>query len=87
MPYIKKEIRPSFENSIINLKPESPGDLNYIISRLCADYLKRKGKNYALLNEVMGVLACVSQEMYRRVVAPYEDVKIKENGDIAGYEA
>jgi len=31
---------------------------------------------------MIGVLECVKQEFYRRKVAPYEDIKIIENGDI-----
>jgi hypothetical protein len=28
----------------------------------------------------MGVLACIQEEFYRKVVVPYEEKKIKENG-------
>jgi hypothetical protein len=47
------------------------------------DYLGRKGRNYANFNEIMGVLSCVAQEFYRRWAVPYEDQKIRENGDVA----
>ena len=30
----------------------------------------------------MGALECAKLELYRRVAAPYEDVKIMENGDV-----
>ena len=30
----------------------------------------------------MGVLECCKLEFYRRVAAPYEDIKIEENGDV-----
>jgi broad-specificity NMP kinase len=40
------------------------------------------GFNYTNVNSVMGVLSCVSAELYRRLAAPYEDRKIKENGDV-----
>ena len=86
MPYIEQKDRPDYEKPIEQLNPEKAGDLNYILSRICADYIARKGKNYANLNEVMGVVACVSHEFYRRVVAPYEDTKIAANGDIKGFE-
>lgn len=32
--------------------------------------------------QILGVLSCVQQEFYRRVVAPYEDQKCRENGDV-----
>jgi hypothetical protein len=37
---------------------------------------------YAEINEVVGVLECCKLELYRRLAAPYEDTKIKENGDV-----
>lgn len=87
MPYIKPDARPSFDAIIEQLSPQTAGDLNYIISRISIDYVERKGKNYSILNEVMGVFSSVAHEFYRRVVAPYEDKKISENGDIKGYGA
>ncbi len=63
-----------------------PGTLNYIITRLC-DYWCRDWQgesNYAKYNTVIGVLECVKQEFYRRQIAPYEDVKCEENGDVYG---
>jgi len=61
----------------------TPGDLNYTITRAIDAYLGRKGINYAL-NEVIGVLECAKLELYRRIVAGYEDKKIAdpENGDV-----
>lgn len=38
--------------------------------------------NYKDYNEVIGVLECVKQELYRRLIAPYEDKKKDENGDV-----
>lgn len=37
---------------------------------------------YAHYNEAMGVLECVKQEIYRRLIAPYEQEKCKANGDV-----
>jgi len=80
MPYIKQDDRTKFD--ISNLNPEKPGELNYVISQLCAKYLDQKGLGYTNCNEIIGVLDCVKQEFYRRVTVPYEDKKIEENGDI-----
>lgn len=84
MPYIKKERRPQFEKELnsLNDKIENEGDLNYFITKLCHNYIEKNGKSYILLNAVHGVLNCADKELYRRVTAPYEDLKIKENGDI-----
>ena len=38
--------------------------------------------SYHAYNEIIGVLECVKQEFYRRMVAPYEDKKCEENGDV-----
>lgn len=87
MPYIKLAARNRFEkqlNDIMHNLPADAGELNYLISRIVDIYIQVKGKNYANLNEVTGVLECVKQEYYRRVVSPYEDKKISENGDVYG---
>ena len=60
---------------------QNPGVLNYIITRLCHWWLG-DSPNYEKFNEVIGVLECAKQELYRRKVSPYEDEKINENGDV-----
>jgi hypothetical protein len=62
--------------------PETAGELNYMISSLLDEYLTERGKNYASINEVIGMLECAKLELYRRVAAPYEDEKIDQNGDV-----
>ena len=81
MPYIQKEKRYKLVAETLE-SPESPGELNYTITTLCSEYLRLKGVNYTNMNEVIGVLECAKLELYRRVVSPYEDIKIKENGDV-----
>lgn len=61
--------------------PLSPGDLNFIISRLIWAEFERN-RSYTKGNELVGVLECVKQEFIRRKLNPYEDEKIKENGDL-----
>lgn len=81
MPYIKKDRRAPIW--AYDAKPENAGELNYLITKLIDEYLKNCEKvNYAALNEVIGVLECAKLELYRRVVAPYEDTKIIENSDV-----
>ncbi len=80
MPYIKQKHRDELAQGKL---PENAGELNFQITTLLLDYVKRQGKSYKIFNEVMGVIACVGQEFYRRWVAPYEDEKIKENGDVS----
>ena len=85
MPYIKKDDRgvldPFIEDLSRNMLAE-PGQLNYVITKLLLKYLKACGLRYKSVNEIMGVLSCVTQEFYRRVVVPYENKKRDENGDV-----
>jgi hypothetical protein len=88
MPYIKRERRDEVDptepkiSAIFHQQAENVGELNFQITRLCIDYVKRKGLCYDTVNAVRGVLGCVTDEFYRRMAAPYEDTKIKENGDV-----
>jgi hypothetical protein len=98
MPYIKQEDRKKFLYTPAKLGPNSevdllakaaencdtPGDLNYAFTVLCHGYLRKQGLNYQHLNDCIGALEGCKQEIYRRVAAPYEDLKIAENGDVKG---
>lgn len=81
MPYIKPQDRPLL-NKVREIQPLDAGQLNFVITRLTHGYLEREGTSYRTLNEVIGVLECSKLEIYRRVVAPYEDGKISVNGDV-----
>jgi hypothetical protein len=85
MPYIPRDERGPMDYRVPLLAAQllTPGYLNYAITTLVQGYLARKPKvGYAELNEVIGVLEAAKLEFYRRRVAPYEDGKIKENGDV-----
>lgn len=88
MPYIKTFEREKLDRKIFELVKSlqdlglenRAGNLNYTICMLLiALYPKNK---YRELNDMMGVLDCVSREMYRRRVAPYEDEAMSINGDL-----
>ena len=76
MPYIKPERRGQIT------VPETAGELNFIITKLCIAYLNKNKLNYAKINDVIGALEGAKLEFYRRVVSKYEDGKITENGDV-----
>ena len=82
MPYIEKAGRPEFDSAIEKLNPVTEGDLNYIFARLAQRYLVAHGLRYQHVNAVVGALECAKLEAYRRIAAPYEDIKISENGDV-----
>ena len=62
------------------------GNFNYAITKIIDTIIKQNGLNYSHINEIIGALECIKLELYRRVVAPYECQKIKENGDVYGCE-
>jgi hypothetical protein len=94
MPYIKSEKRKDFETEIQSIvdkldKSEegdnsAKGELNYIIYSIIKRYLDKKGMRYFRAQDFIGgVLTCCQMELYRRLLAPYEDnVAIKKNGDV-----
>ena len=94
MPYITEAKRKKYQNAISeivhNLNIENGaiqgfypvGDLNYIISEIINQTIQRQGLRYQNVNAVVGALECCKLEMYRRLIAPYEDEKIESNGDV-----
>ena len=54
------------------------GNLNYFLFKLA----KKSCSCYADYAAFIGELEAAKLEIYRRQIAPYEDKKIKENGDV-----
>lgn len=87
IPYIKLERRKRLELNIrliIDFLREVPeeerdGEINYIVTVILKRMYSPKYFNY---NRAIGVLECVKQEFYRRVVSEYENLKILENSDV-----
>lgn len=85
MPYIKQEDREVLfqqESDGIPMQPQTPGELNYVFTLFAKQYFAQKGRNYQAINDIVGALESCKLEFYRRVAVPYEDIKIKENGDV-----
>jgi hypothetical protein len=86
MPYITKNERLALR---MGCKVKTVGQLNCAITMLIQKFMNdtcppQAGMhpNYAMYNDMIGVLECCKLELYRRMVAPYEDVKCAENGDV-----
>lgn len=77
MPYIQPSRRQG-----VTFNAQTPGELNYQITRLVDNYIARNGLSYTTIDIVVGALECAKLEFYRRIAAPYEDRKIAENGDV-----
>lgn len=78
MPYIKQEDR----GRVAIRGADTGGELNYEITTLVRGYVSRKGLSYQVISDIVCALEGAKLEFYRRVAAPYEDNKIKENGDV-----
>lgn len=87
MPYIDQKSRKNIEpelNALLQKLKSIPiekidGNINYCICRMLKELYQPSYYNY---NRMMGVITCVQQEVYRRLVVPYEGKKISENGDV-----
>jgi hypothetical protein len=87
MPYIKREERSRYDGLIrqvvdafSGLPAETlDGHLNYFITRILVTLYR---PSYFEYSRVQGVLECIKQEFYRRKVAPYEEDKMRQHGDV-----
>lgn len=82
MPYIPEQLRYALDPTDVPSIASTPGELNFQLTRLVDGYITAHGKNYTSISEAVSALECAKLELYRRVAAPYEDEKIKENGDV-----
>jgi hypothetical protein len=85
MPYISQADRKILDSKIdlllSTLTPERPGEINYIFSKIIWE-LFDLNQSYKNANALLGILETVKLEFYRRKVAPYEEQKMQENGDL-----
>lgn len=83
MPYIPPDTRGWLEDCLSllrdNVDPLTTGELNYVLTSIL---LMQHPSSYSDFNALLGVLEAVKLEMYRRMIAPYEDTKRFLNGDV-----
>lgn len=79
MPYIAEAQRICLK---IDNEPRNAGELNYMVTKLCHEYLVLHGERYQTYNDILGALEGAKLELYRRKLGPYEDKAIKKNGDL-----
>jgi len=77
MPYIEEFSREGAE-----ILPTTAGELSYNFAITVKEYLLLKKESYQTYTEIIGALEATKLEIYRRLVAKYEDFKIKTNGDV-----
>ena len=90
MPYIQHRDRELYKKHLdaiveefIMSSPEEDlgGQLNYCISYLLTRLWEEK-QRYVRINTLMGAIEGAKLEFYRFHVAPYEEKKRHENGDV-----
>ncbi|MBU1178775.1 hypothetical protein KKB69_00305 [Patescibacteria group bacterium] len=90
MPYLEQKDRknfdPCFEKTLDYLTKLDigalAGHLNYMVFKTVKVWIGKNGKKYYIFAAIIGTMMCCILEVYRRLIAPYEDKKIKENGDV-----
>ena len=81
MPYISDSDKRREIDAIVKVHRKTltdKGSINYLLFKLA----KETCDNYGDFRSLFGELEAAKLEIYRRLVAPYEDKKIKENGDV-----
>lgn len=92
MPYLKKDFRREIDQygnlqellkytTTLELK-DFLGAVNYIIFSIVKVWLDYHGINYGNVSSIIGTVDCAKEELRRRILNPYEDTKISENGDV-----
>ncbi len=78
MPYLPSNIKEYLKTS----SALSPGELNYTLTVVIKEYLYVRGLSYQTCNDMVVALDNCKDEFRRRIQHPYEDEKIKQNGDV-----
>jgi hypothetical protein len=82
MPYIKQEERKDWADE------DRSGSVSALAYTIVIDALSVLGldadcrPSYEDYAKVIGAIECAKMELYRRLVAPYEEGKIEQNGDV-----
>ncbi len=101
MPYIddktKELLEPEIEKLVNKLIENpaiiKPGTLNYIITRLCVEcldferFMDDGQLSYHNISRYRAALHDAFDEIYRRLLGPYEDNAIQKNGDVKELKA
>ena len=90
MPYTEPEDRtPEIKKAISALAREikTKGDLNYTICELTGWLInKTGGMGYTNVSNWIDGVHGAERELTRRLLNPYEDIKIAENGDLESFK-
>lgn len=87
MPYVSRDSRTKLDPAIKLLWDliETDGELNYTMTKLALAFVERQGgESYTNLSKALAAFEAAKLEFYRRKIAPYEDIKSLQNGDVYG---
>lgn len=82
MPYIDPVRRLQIGLGRDDDKAATIGECTFVITEAAMEWVRQAPPSYERYNAAIGALECAKLELYRRLVAPYEDQKCAENGDV-----
>lgn len=90
MPYIEEDDKLIYRYGLRELadafaaRGAGDGDLNYVLTKVVIAWLMyhQPPYNYALRGRGLLALQAAALEYYRRVMAPYEERKMRAHGDV-----
>jgi len=87
VPYIEESARHKFDKAIKELSTyiSSKGDLNYVISEIVGQLLLRGEIGYTSISNWIDGVHGAERELTRRLLNPYEDLKITQNTDVPSF--
>ena len=87
MPYTLDEDRERQKAAIAILTDaiQSKGDLNYTICELVGQLILKTKISYTQISEWIDGVHGAERELTRRILGPYEDLKIQQNGDVESF--
>jgi hypothetical protein len=89
MPYVTQEKRDRLDEDLLGSK--TAGELGYVLGVICDTYLVNSGAEsdtgafrYQHICDVLGTLESIKLDLFREVIAPYEEGVQRDNGDVYG---
>lgn len=79
MPYIKPSLRVKVSR---DQSPRDSAELNYLICKLIDVYCENVGFKYQTVADVRGAVVGALEEFEQRFVGPYEQMKLREAGEV-----
>lgn len=89
VPYIRQHERLKYVPVLLEVakifapmsNENKPGELAFLLTAIVREAVGENAR-FSELNLAIGALESVKLEFYRKTIAPYEDRKIVENGDL-----